>query len=200
MDSNPYAVTTSTPMDAGQAVSGDAEQVRRAHLSHEASIKSVGVLYMLGSIFSLFYGAVTVFAGTQSLMSPDNALGGEAMGPVEIIVGAVVAGVGLLQFYAALSMRSLNPNGKPVAIAVACLGLLGIPIGTLISAYILYLLLSEKGKVVFSPEYKAIIAATPHIRYRTSIIVWIFLILLIVVVLLAIVGVGMSTMSAIGRR
>jgi hypothetical protein len=187
-------------MDAGQAVSGDAEQVRRAHLSHEASIKSVGVLYLLGSIFSLFCGAVTVFTGAQSLLSPDNAHGAEAMGPFELIVGGVVVGVGILLFYAGLSMRSLNPNGKTVAIAVACLGLVGIPIGTLISAYILYLLLSEKGKVVFSPEYKAIIAATPHIRYRTSIIVWIFLILLIAVVLLVIVGVGMSAMSATGRR
>ena len=34
--------------------------------------------------------------------------------------------------------------------------------------------------MVFSDEYKDIIAATPHIKYRTLIIVWIGLILAIV--------------------
>ena len=40
----------------------------------------------------------------------------------------------------------------------------------LIVGYILYLMLSEKGSVVFSPAYKEIIARTPHIKYRTSLI------------------------------
>ena len=42
--------------------------------------------------------------------------------------------------------------------------------------------------MVFSDEYKNIIAATPHIKYRTSIIVWIGLI--IVLLLFASVMVG----------
>jgi hypothetical protein len=32
---------------------------------------------------------------------------------------------------------------------------------------------------VFSDEYKRVIAETPHIKYRTSIVVWIFLGLLL---------------------
>ncbi|HKB60455.1 MAG TPA: hypothetical protein VKC56_10480, partial [Gallionellaceae bacterium] len=66
-----------------------------------------------------------------------------------------------------------------VAGVLAGLGLLGFPFGTVISAFILYLLFSKKGAMVFSDEYKQVIADTPDIKYRTSIIVWIFLALLI---------------------
>ena len=47
--------------------------------------------------------------------------------------------------------------------------------GTLIGFYMLYLLLSKKGTMVFSPEYKEIIAQTPHMKYKTSPVVWIAL-------------------------
>ena len=46
------------------------------------------------------------------------------------------------------------------ALVLLVLGLLGFPIGTLISAYGLWLVLSAKGRVVLSPEYAAIVAAT----------------------------------------
>ena len=75
-----------------------------------------------------------------------------------------------------------------IAIVLSAIGLLGFPIGTLISAYFLYLLVSEKGKVVFSDEYKEVIRKTPHIRYKTSIVVWIFLGLLLLLIGLGLVG------------
>jgi len=199
MDNNPYAVTTSLQMDPRLEANVDAEHVRRTNLSHEASIKSVGFLYILGSIFSILYGALTLSVGLGSWLMRGSAIsaeGAKAIGPSEISIGAFIAAVGTLQFYAGWSLRSLNATGKPVAIGIACLGLLGIPIGTLISAYILYLLLSEKGKIVFSPEYRAIIAATPHIRYRTSIVVWIFLILLIALILMGIIGFAISNLGS----
>ena len=33
--------------------------------------------------------------------------------------------------------------------------------------------------MVYSPQYKEIVQATPHIRYKTSIIVWILLFILL---------------------
>ena len=39
--------------------------------------------------------------------------------------------------------------------------------------------------MVFSDEYRSIIDQTPHIKYKTSIIVWIFLF-----ILLALIGFG----------
>ncbi len=42
--------------------------------------------------------------------------------------------------------------------------------------------------MVFSPEYREIIARTPHIRYKTSWIVKLFLIILVTVLIMAVVG------------
>jgi hypothetical protein len=68
------------------------------------------------------------------------------------------------------------------------LGLLGFPIGTAINAYILYLFLSKKGRTIFAPEYQAVIAATPEVKYRTSILVWIFLALLVALLAFGLLG------------
>jgi hypothetical protein len=83
------------------------------------------------------------------------------------------------QLYAGRSMQTLNASGKIAAIIISVIGLLGFPCGTLISVFALYLLLSSKGEMIYSPQYKEIIQATPHIRYKTSIIVWIFLFILL---------------------
>ena len=44
-------------------------------------------------------------------------------------------------------------------------------------------LFSAKGKMVFSEEYKGVIAETPHIKYRSSIVTWILLGLLVIILL-----------------
>jgi hypothetical protein len=81
-------------------------------------------------------------------------------------------------------LRKLDPRAKIPATLLAILGLLAFPIGTLINIYVLYLLHSAKGKYVFSPEYRAVITATPQIRYKMSIIVWIFIWFVLALVLL----------------
>jgi hypothetical protein len=83
-------------------------------------------------------------------------------------------------------------------IVLSCFGLLGFPIGTLISAYFLYLLSSQKGVYIFSPEYARVIAATPHIKYKTSIIGWILLGILVFFIGLGIIGLMVSVIG--GRR
>jgi hypothetical protein len=90
-------------------------------------------------------------------------------------------GLGILQGATAMGIRKLQNWARYVAVVFSVIGLLGFPIGTIISAYFLYLLLSQKGTMVFSDEYKEIIAATPHLKYKTSIIVIILLILLVVI-------------------
>lgn len=85
-------------------------------------------------------------------------------------------------------MRAVNLKVRTAAIVLSVLGLLAIPIGTIISAYFLYLLASKKGEFVFSEEYAQVRAATPEIKYRTSRIVWGFLIALILLIVLGIVA------------
>lgn len=164
---NPYRATT-LDATANPVSMGGPEGIRREHIKHEASVKSVGTLYILGSTFLTLACVGIVIAGVSGQM------GAQELG---IMVGmgsfyAVLAGV---QGFTGYGLWKLKPWSRWIAVAFSALGLLVVPIGTLISAYILYLLLSEKGKMVFSEPYQHIIAQTPHVKYKTSIVAWIVL-------------------------
>jgi succinate dehydrogenase/fumarate reductase cytochrome b subunit len=88
-------------------------------------------------------------------------------------------------------LRALNPKARIPATLLSVLGLFGFPVGTLIGLYVLYLLHSKKGVMVFSPEYRQVIEATPQIRYRTSLLAWLFL-GLIVLALMGLIAGGLT--------
>jgi len=210
MSDNPYAnpyspssLNTGGPL-AGQSYDiADAEAIRKKHLNHEASIQGMGSLYMFGGFFGsllgIFYGAMGIAAlsgatgifpeSTNNTPAPPPAV----MGGFFIGMGVVVLAIALSQLYAGWTMRKLDPKGKILAIIVSAIGLLGFPCGTLLSGYTMYLLLSAKGEFIYSPQYKEILAATPHIKYR-SIVAWVLLavILLIVVLLFVAAFLGSS--------
>ena len=201
MSENPYDPTGSaygsgsfdSNVDPSQA-----ELIRKSHLSHEANIQSFGCLYtfggILGIIGGLFYAAMGVFihaSGVPAQMANQNApvpnANPAAAGLFVALMGLVFLAISVANLLAGRSMRTLNPKGKMLAVIVTAIGLLN-PCGIPIAGYLLYLLLSTKGEMVFSDHYKEIIQATPHIKYRTSIIVWIFLFILIGVILAAIIA------------
>jgi hypothetical protein len=162
---NPYAAPIAPVEDV--AANPEADAIRRAHIGHEASIKAVGILYYLG--------AVLITVGALMFLRSD----------VATSVGLLV--VGVAQLFAGWGVRALRRWGRILGCVLSALGLLGFPIGTLINAYILYLFLSKKGRTIFAPEYQDVIAATPDVRYRTSIVVWIVLALLVALVVAAFV-------------
>lgn len=73
------------------------------------------------------------------------------------------------------------------------IGLSSIPVGTLINGYILFLIFGKKGKLVFSERYQEIIAATPHIKHRTSKAVWIVLGIVLAVIVLGIAALAIGS-------
>ena len=176
---NPYApteFTTNLPMGSSSDV-----ETRNKYLSHEASIQGIGALYLLGAVFLVIFGVGAIGVSIAGLAA------GQA-DSVGLIFGLIYLPLGLLQFWVGRGLRVLNPKVRVVAIIFSVIGLIGFPIGTIISAYFLYLLASKKGVFVFSEEYARVRAATPEIKYRTSWVVWgllIALILLIVVGILA---------------
>jgi hypothetical protein len=169
---NPYAPPKAHVDDVPQANS-EAEEIRQEHIKHEASIRAVGVLYYLGGVL---LGLVMLgLTGTSTLLSageqpPSLAW---ALIPVYALLGggSIVVGRGLRQF---------RPWARVTAIVLAAIGLLGFPLGTILNGYILYLLLSKKGQRIFASDYPEIVAATPHIKYRTALLVKILLVILIV--------------------
>ena len=202
MSDNPYAPSGSSYGDASLDANFDlsqAELIRKSHLSHEANIQGFGCLYTLGGILgilgAIFYVGIgiLVMAGgvvPKGLESMVFGAGGDRLvsGGLTTLVGVIFLAIAVAQLFAGRSMQTLNPSGKILAIVVAAIGMLQFPCGTLISGYLLYLLVSAKGRTVFSSAYKEVMQATPHIRYRTSIIVWIFLFILIGVLLLGVLA------------
>jgi hypothetical protein len=144
------------------------EAIRQTHIKHEASLKSVGLLMLLGGALMLLGGVMVMV----SLLQMDS---GTDMSGIAIIIGIIYAVLGGVFLLLAHGYRKLKRWIRIPGTIVSCLGLLSFPIGTLINGYILYLLWSQKGKMVLSAEYQEVIAATPHIRHKTSVLVWIFL-------------------------
>ena len=141
-----------------------AEQIRKAHIGREAYVKSVGTLYLAtAGVF------VMGLIGVASL--PPSAAARRA-GP---LLWLVAAGLAALLFATGRGLRHLRPWSRIVSGVIAGIGLLGFPSGTLLNGWILFLLFSKKGSMVFSEPYQRVIAATPHIKYRTPPLVWILL-------------------------
>lgn len=184
---NPYAAPSTSPY-GGYAPSGmsqsEAERIRRELINHEASIQSVGALYLLTAVLSGLGLVAMVAVLLFSLGSPDR--GGE---PVAVTLGFVLLLVLIvaLQFWLGKGLRKLDIKVRTVAIVLSAIGLLGFPLGTLIHGYILYLLAGEKGKRVFSPEYQEIIRATPHIQYKSPWLLGCGILLVVGVVIAAII-------------
>jgi hypothetical protein len=159
-------------LSEGVATEGLADTIRREHIKHEASIKSIGVLYFMGAVFVILMAGVMI-AGSLGSMASQSGQGGAALMSAALgIVFLVIAG---LQIWAGIGVRRLQPWSRIVAGVLSGIGLLGFPLGTAINAYILYLLFSKKGTTIFSDGYKEVIRQTPDIKYRTSIIVWVAL-------------------------
>jgi hypothetical protein len=181
MSENPYAAPQT--FDAAPILDSDAEIIRKEHIKTEASIKSVGILYFIG-------GAFLLFAGIIGLTTPPVVEG--VAGLAEQVTAIIFLILGIFQFILGAAVRKLKPWSRVGTGIASGIGLLGFPVGTLINAYILYLVFGRKGKMVFSPEYKEIIAATPHIKYRTPKIVWIILGIIVLIVALGIVAIAVG--------
>lgn len=156
-----------------------AADIRRLHLNHEASVRSVGSLYLLGAVLVCFWGAVLLGA-TESKIQPSTP------------VGLLLLALGGFQGWIGLRLRKLDPKIRTSAAILAGLGLLAFPLGTLLNAYVLYLLLSAKGTRIFAADYRDIVAATPDLKYKTSLVVWIFLGLLVAVLVLVAIGLALK--------
>ena len=176
---NPYAPT----VHVSSLTEGldDVETYRRTYLNHEASVKSIGFLYLLGAIFLVPVG-VFVLIGAVGVVANAPAQG-NAETLLVVVIGVFYLALGVFQGFVGYGLRRLQPWSRIAGSVLSAIGLIGFPIGTIISAYFLYLLVSKKGKVVFSPEYQSVIEQTPHIKYKVSIVVWILLGLLAALIL-----------------
>ena len=176
-ENNPYRATeleaTNDPF-----VASSTETIRREHIQHEASIKSIGQLYMLQF---LLCGAVT--AGLVL-----NFMNGFLPGMVELFLLSTYCVLGTFMAYTGWALQRLRPWSRWSGVVFSVLGLAFFPFGTLICPYFLYLFLSRKGAMVFSETYQAIIRETPNVRAGTSPTTWMVLIIFVLALVAFVVG------------
>lgn len=171
MSDNPYAAPKTEAENL--IVTTTEEDIRQEHFSTESSIKSIGVLYYLSSFGCLLFSLLTLL----------NAFSGE---PIAIALSVIFAALTFLFVWVGRGLRSFKPSAKIVATVFSVIGLLGIPLGTIINIYFLCLYWGKKGRMIFTPEYQDVIAATPHLKYRTSKAAWIVLLVFVLLVVGAI--------------
>ena len=160
---NPYAAPKARVDDVSGA-SPDAEAIRREHITHETSVRSIGTLYYIGGFILLGIAASFFFGRTTEV-------GGALLTVIEIFYVVL----GALSIVVGRGIRQLKPWARVTTIVLSIVGLIGFPVGTLINGCILYLLFAAKGRRIFAADYAGIVAATPHVKTRTSIAVWIVL-------------------------
>lgn len=205
---NPYAAPLSEVGAAYvEAEVGDveAETTRRLYLGHEAAVRSLGSLHYLGA----FFGMTAVLGMIVNLVFNVRVemwpLAGSLIAffcLMTALNGTLGYGLYHLQTWARWTevvLMVFGTLGSLVTIALSAgeprVGLIyGFVL--LFDCYVLYLLLSTRGTVVFSPGYQAVIEKTPHLKYKTSLIVkvavgifGIFLGLIALALLLVVIGV-----------
>ena len=131
----------------------DPRRVRRAHIQHEASIRSFGLLYLLGGGFGLLAGALGVVAAVG---------GGLGVGAMELGILALLSAFGAAQAAVGVGLRRLDPRARIPGSVLAALSMVSVPLGTLLGAYALWLFNSRKGRTILSPAYAAVAGPDPR--------------------------------------
>ena len=183
---NPYAAPIAElEVALGHEDVSDAEQIRNTHLKHEASVKSIGTLYYIAA------GLLLLVCLTMTVTAVSEANRDEL--PLAILLIGCCAVIMVLSFVLGRGLRRLAPWVKIPVTLLCVVGLTSVPVGTIVNAYILYLLHCQKGKTVLSTDYQNVIGQTPHIKYKTSRLV----IAVAVILLVALAwGVGVAVFAS----
>lgn len=131
----------------------DHSAVRAAHLHQETILLMMGRLYYVAGA-SLLLAAIAIAALRQN---------GEGLR-----IASVFAMLAAGHAFAGHLLRRLDARARFSASVMALVGLFAIPIGTVLGAYLLYLVHSAKGRMILSPEYRAVVAKTPEYKCRVS--------------------------------
>ena len=107
---------------------------------------------------------------------------------ISLVAGLILA-YSVFRLWTGLQLCFLQPGARVPVIVLSAIGLLGFSIGTIVSAYFLYLVAGAKELYVLSPAYAEVRRSTPHIKYKTPLLIWI---LLGLVLLIASIGIGVA--------
>ena len=153
MPPNPYQPPTAIVLDQSAATAEDVA-LREAHLRHERQIRSIGSLYVCAAIMLV---SVPI---AMALLGPRSAPDGLQLRWLLPFAAPIAAAL----FVLGLGFRRLQPWVRIPGGLISAVGLVLFPFGTVIHAWILWLMFGPSGRVVLSPSYQAVIAATPNAK------------------------------------
>jgi hypothetical protein len=144
------------------------------------------VLQFIGATIWILGALITVAVG---LSRPGQAEGQTGV----VLVALLFAAVGVAQVVCGAGLLQMKPHGRTVLLAFAWIGLIGIPIGTIISILILVYMYKPGIKALFSgrpfsefsPDELAQISAVTRSSTATTVVV----VVLVGVLMLAMVGI-----------
>jgi hypothetical protein len=155
----------------GYSSNSDLEAIRRKHLNRETNIKAVGFLAALGGIGCLLKGVSDL--------------------TVAVVPAVVLIAMGSGMLFAGARMRKLEPLGRTIYTVVAAVGVVGQFVdfaqtkqgsslmGVGITLAFLSLVWRGDAQVVFSDHYRTVVVpATPHVKYKTPVWIWVLVALL----------------------
>jgi|GEM_PF-4245407 len=130
-----------------------AEERRLAELSRERSLRDGGGLLSLVGVLGIFGFVVwATFVGLGS--SPP------LPATVSALMAIVLAGP---QIWAGRAVSRLNVGSLTPVRAIAVLSLPAYPFGTLVGGWLLFHLRDPAMQALLTPEYRAVVAATPRL-------------------------------------
>mgnify|MGYP007046926269 CR=1 FL=1 len=160
----------------------EASALREAHRHHERSLNQFGALQLAGGVLSGAWGLFEFAAASQV---PDDAV-------IATVRGILFVTLGGLSVWSGSLLRALKPKARGPATAMAVVGLLAFPIGTLVNGYLLYLIHSKKGRVVLSTSYQNVVRRTTTRPEKSSKIILFAFGLLVVALLAAVIAAVLS--------
>lgn len=160
-----YAPPRARVSDA--ATETDAERIRREHIGAENRIKFLGGLHFLSGL--IVWAAIVGMAITFPPPELDV-----------LVLTLVFAVYGTTLLASGLGLRRLRPGVRPLASAVAVLGLLNFPIGSAINGVLLGEMYSARGRYILSEHYEEVVRRTPHVKQHVPTWLWVVLTVAIV--------------------
>ena len=177
--SSSYCASCGAPVAGSAAAASTA--VGPVAVRRPAIVTLLAVLQFISGGLMLIGGAVAVFG---VFLDPEA---GAEFGALPLIVLSVVIGIAVFQLATGIGLWRLRPYGRILQIVSSVIGLLGIPIGTIISVAILIYMNKPGIKVLFSgkraedltPQEQAEVAAVTSGGAGTVIVIVVVALLLI---------------------
>ena len=165
---NPYAPPTVSRIIAGDNSKriDNAEQIRKEHLATESAIAAFGWFHLvlaglefLGVVLGLVFTVIFLIYPPEEISWLAHLL--------SIFFNLCI---GLWQFATGQGLRKLDSSARSNA---TFLNIFNIPIG--IGIWFFILAWSAKANVVFSEQYKQVVAQTPNMRRHITLTTWILI-------------------------